>query len=148
MDLRQATITDIPAIQIIRNSVKENTLSDPSLVPDKDVEDYITRRGRGWVCEESGHITGFSIISVSDNNVWALFVHPDHEGRGIGRSLHHEMLNWYFQQTDDSVWLSTAPGTRAETFYRKAGWHETGLYGKGELKFEMSAANWKAVIQD
>jgi hypothetical protein len=38
----------------------------------------------------------------------------------------------------ENVWLSTSPGTRAEQFYRKAGWKETGIYGKGEIKFEMT----------
>jgi hypothetical protein len=33
MTIREALITDIPQIQIVRNSVKENMLSDPALVP-------------------------------------------------------------------------------------------------------------------
>ena len=119
--IRQALISDIPQIQIVRNAVKENTLSDPGLVPDQDVEDYINRRGRGWVWEEAGRIVGFSIVSVSDQNVWALFVEPGHDKKGIGRALHDEMMNWYFKQTDQNIWLSTSPGTRAEGFYRKAG---------------------------
>ena len=141
--IRQALISDIPQIQIVRNAVKENTLSDPGLVPDQDVEDYINRRGRGWVWEEAGRIVGFSIVSVSDQNVWALFVEPGHDKKGIGRALHDEMMNWYFKQTDQNIWLSTSPGTRAEGFYRKAGWQETGLYGKGEIRFEMSLRLWQ-----
>ena len=137
MIIREATIADIPSIQLVRNAVRENRLSDPSLVPDKDVEDYIMRRGRGWVAEEDDQVLGFSIVSVIDRNIWALFVHPDHEQKGLGRQLHDIMMNWYFTQTDQSVWLSTAPGTRAEQFYRKAGWKETGIYGKGEIRFEM-----------
>lgn len=141
--LRQATIADIPQIQRVRNAVKENMLTNPLLVPDADVEDYITRRGRGWVVEEDGVIFGFSIVSVLDKNVWALFVHPDHDRKGLGRLLHDEMMDWYFAQTDADIWLSTAPGTRAEGFYRKAGWRETGFYGKGEIKFEMSFQDWQ-----
>jgi tetratricopeptide (TPR) repeat protein len=64
------------------------------------------------------------------------------EKKGIGRQLHDSMLEWYFTQTSTTVWLSTSPGTRAEQFYRKAGWTETGLYGKGELKFEMTFDIW------
>ncbi|MBL0232575.1 MAG: GNAT family N-acetyltransferase [Chitinophagaceae bacterium] len=137
MILREATIGDIPGIQLVRNAVRENRLSDPALVPDKDVEDYIMRRGKGWVTTEGELITGFSIVSVIDRNIWALFVHPDHEGKGLGRKLHDIMLTWYFSQVREPVWLSTAPGTRAEKFYRKAGWKETGFYGKGEIRFEM-----------
>lgn len=137
MIFREATIADIQGIQLVRNAVRENRLSDPSLVPDSDVEDYIVRRGKGWVAVEQDLILGFSIVSVVDRNVWALFVHPDHEQKGLGRQLHDVMMGWYFSQTDQSIWLSTAPGTRAEEFYRKAGWKETGIYGKGEIKFEM-----------
>lgn len=143
MIIRQAQAGDIAQIQIVRNSVTENTLSDPALVPDEDVEDYLTRRGRGWVAETGSRVVGFSIVSVTDNNVWALFIQPGFEKQGIGQKLHDEMLNWYFEQTDVSIWLGTAPGTRAEQFYRKAGWQETGLHGNGEIKFEMTAKNWK-----
>ena len=144
MIFREAQITDIPQIQVVRNAVKENTLSDPSLVPDKDVEDYITRRGKGWVCEIERTIVGFSIVSITDHNVWALFMDPRYEKKGIGRQLHDDMLNWYFAQTSIDLWLSTSPGSRAEEFYRKAGWIETGIYGKGEIKFEMTATAWKS----
>ncbi|MCY7411340.1 MAG: hypothetical protein LH473_13790 [Chitinophagales bacterium] len=48
---REATVADIPQIQIVRNWVKENALSNPALVTDKDNEEYITVKGKGWVCE-------------------------------------------------------------------------------------------------
>jgi GNAT superfamily N-acetyltransferase len=143
MIIREARTEDIPQIQVVRNSVKENMLSNPELVPDKDVEDYIHHRGKGWVCEEDNIIVGFAIVSIADNNVWALFIQPGYDKKGIGKKLHDEMMNWYFSQTNNTIWLSTAPGTRAESFYRKAGWKETGLYGKGEIKFEMTAGDWK-----
>ena len=143
MYYREAEIRDIPQIQFVRNAVKENMLSDPALVPDKDVADYITNRGKGWVCEVDKKVVGFSIVDLVDNNVWALFVHPDFEAMGIGKKLHRIMMDWYFNQTNAAIWLSTGPGTRAEQFYRKAGWAEVGTHGKGEVKFEMAAAQWK-----
>jgi len=143
MKIRVAEIRDINQIQIIRNLVEENRLSDPNLVPDKDVEDYMMRRGKGWVCEIDDKVVGFAIADLVDNNIWALFVHPGFEKKGIGKKLHEEMLNWYFSQTDRSVWLGTAPKTRAENFYRGAGWKETGIHGKGEIKFEMTKDEWK-----
>jgi GNAT superfamily N-acetyltransferase len=143
MIFRPALNADIPQIQVVRNSVKENMLSDPALVPDKDVEDYINNRGKGWVCEINNNIVGFAIISITDNNVWALFIQPGYEQKGIGRQLHDKMMNWYFSQTTVTAWLGTAPGTRAEAFYRKAGWRETGTHGKGEIKFEMTVEDWE-----
>jgi len=147
MIIRVAEIKDIPQIQVVRNLVKENRLSDPALVPDRDVEDYITSRGRGWVCEINGQIVGFAIADLVDSNIWALFIHPGFEKLGIGKKLHDEMMNWYFSQTDKTVWLGTSPKTRAESFYRKAGWKETGTHGKGEIKFEMTKDEWKTLQQ-
>jgi GNAT superfamily N-acetyltransferase len=145
MNIRVAEIKDIYQIQIVRNLVKENQLSNPALVPDSDVADYITRRGKGWVCEIEGEVVGFAIADLVDNNIWALFIHPGFERIGIGKKLHDEMLNWYFSQTDKTVWLGTSPQTRAELFYRKAGWKEVGVHGKGEIKFEMTKDEWRSL---
>jgi GNAT superfamily N-acetyltransferase len=142
MTFREATIEDIPQIQIIRNSVLENQLSDPALVTDKDCEEYITVRGKGWVCEAGDTIVGFSIADLKENNIWALFVHPNYENKGVGKKLHELMLNWYFSETKETVWLSTAPGTRAEEFYKRNGWKIVGTHGKGETKFEMRFSEW------
>lgn len=142
MIIREATTEDIPQIQIVRNSVKENMLSDPNLVTDADCMDFITTRGKGWVCEIDKQIVGFAIADLKENNIWALFLDPKFEGIGIGQLLHHTMLDWYFTQTKNTVWLGTAFDTRAEKFYRKAGWVEVGMHGSKEIKFEMSYLNW------
>ena len=142
MNIREAILTDIPEIQIVRNSVRENQLSDPRLVTDEDVADYITRRGKGWVCEQDYKLTGFAIVSILDKNVWALFMHPDYEGKGSGKLLHEEMMNWYFSQTNNDIWLSTAPGTRAASFYIKTWWEEKGITKNGEIRFEMTKEIW------
>ncbi|MBS1917250.1 MAG: GNAT family N-acetyltransferase [Bacteroidetes bacterium] len=143
MLFREASINDIKEIQVVRNSVKENMLSNPNLVTDKDCEEYLTKRGKGWVCEIDGKIAGFAIADLQGKNIWALFLKPEFEKQGIGKKLHAIMLDWYFSQTKESVWLSTAPGTRAETFYRKSGWKETGIHGKNEIKFEMTKEKWE-----
>lgn len=145
MHYREATTADIRQIQEVRHSVSENILSDPSLVTDDDCADYITRRGKGWVCEVDSRIVGFAIADLQGRNIWALFIRPEWERQGIGRVLHHLMLDWYFSKTAETVWLSTATGSRAEGFYRKLGWDEAGLYGKGEIKFEMTCTKWKTL---
>ena len=145
MIFREAQITDIPQIQIVRRSVKENILSDTSLVTDKDCEEFLTVRGKGWVCVVDDVVVGFSIADLKEKNIWALFVHPEYEGKGIGKRLHKKMLEWYFAQTKEKVWLGTAPNSRAENFYRLNGWKEVGVHGKGEIKFEMSYEDWNLV---
>ena len=148
MIFREAQITDINQMQFVRNAVKENMLSDPSLVPDKDVEEYMTNRGKGWVCEIDNVIVGFAIADLIENNIWALFIHPDFEAMGIGKKLHQMMMDWYFVQTNEKVWLGTAPNSRAEKFYRMQGWKEVGTHGKGEIKFEMSYKDWAKSLKE
>jgi len=143
MIIREAKSSDISAMMEVRYSVKENILSNRSLVTDSDNEQYINVRGKGWVAEIENKIVGFAIADLEDNNIWALFLHPDYEKMGFGKQLHDTMLDWYFSERKEDVWLSTSPGTRAELFYRKAGWKITGTYGKGEIKFEMSASDWR-----
>ena len=142
MIFREAEIEDIKQIQFVRNAVKENMLSDPALVPDKDVEEYMTNRGKGWVCEIEEKIVGFAIVDLIENNVWALFVDPDFEAMGIGKKLYRAMMDWYFLQTKERIWLGTEPESRAEKFYRMQGWKEVGVHGKGEIKFEMDFETW------
>jgi len=143
MIFRTAILSDIKQIQVVRRLVKENTLSNPELVPDKDVAYYITEKGKGWICEVNGQIVGFSIIDLLGKSVWALFVDPKFAEKGIGKELHRLMIDWYFGQTNDKVVLGTAPNTRAERFYTLQGWTPVGNYSNGEIKFELSYADWK-----
>lgn len=138
MKYRIATIEDFLAIHQIRMSVHENRLSDPSKVTESDYRSMIQERGRGWVCESKGEIVGFCIVGTHEKNVWALFLLQDFERKGIGFQLQKRMLEWYFSQGFNYLWLSTEPGTRAEKFYEKTGWKKIGLLPNGEIKFERS----------
>jgi GNAT superfamily N-acetyltransferase len=142
MIIREATLADITGMQRVRNAVKENRLSDPALVPDSAYAEYLNTRGKGWVAEKDGEICGFAIADLKTNSVWALFVDPASEGKGIGKKLHSTMMNWYFSQTETLIWLSTGADTRASGFYKKQGWKFAGITTSGEEKFEMSVENW------
>ena len=74
MTFREAQVTDIPQLAKLRLAVKENALSNPALVTDKDYETYLTVRGKGWLCEEDNKVVGFAIGDLEKNNVWALFI--------------------------------------------------------------------------
>lgn len=147
MIFREAKIEDIKQIQIVRNSVKENTLSSPDLVTDKDCEEFLFERGKGWVCEVDNQIVGFAIADLKENNIWALFLNPEFEGKGIGSKLQSIMLDWYFATGKENVWLGTSPNTRAEKFYNKSGWVRNGMHGSKEVKFEMTKKQWKKFRQ-
>jgi GNAT superfamily N-acetyltransferase len=140
LSYRCARLTDIPGMSAVRVSVTENVLSDPARITAADYTDYLTRRGRGWVAEEAGRIVGFAIVDGQQHSVWALFVHPGYAGRGVGKELHRLLLAWHFAHTTEPISLSTGPGTRAEEFYRRQGWQETGRTASGEVQFEKRVA--------
>ena len=143
MTLREAIIGDIGQMHVVRMSVKENQLSNPDLISSKDYEEYLVGKGKGWVAEIDNVIVGFAIVDLIASNVWALFIQPAFERKGVGKMLHEEMINWYFNQTGKTIWLSTTANTRAESFYKMAGWEQTGVQPNGELRFELKAENWK-----
>ena len=116
MLFRDAQFDDIEQIQTVRNSVRENMLSSSALVSDADVQKFLLVRGKGWVGEINKAVVGFAIVDLKEHNVWALFVHPQHAQKGIGKALHQLMMDWYFEQTNTTIWLGTSPGTRAEKF--------------------------------
>jgi len=134
--LRQARAVDIPAIQRVRASVKENRLVS-TVITDEDVRTAIEETGGGWVVEKDGEVVAFAIGNSMTGNIWALFVHPEHEGRGYGRQLHDVMVNWLWAAGLERLWLTTEPGTRAQRFYEAAGWQLAGPADRGELRFEM-----------
>lgn len=135
--IREATIDDVPTLLHLRMQVHENVLSDPGLVTGEMVAEAITTKGQGWVFEEADQILGFSIAYQEDPSIWALFVLPGQEGRGIGHGLHEAAVNWLWSKGIDRIWLCTEPKTRAERFYRDRGWHETGTQDGGDIRFEL-----------
>ncbi|MCY2961590.1 MAG: GNAT family N-acetyltransferase [Planctomycetota bacterium] len=136
--LRAAGLADIDAMHVVRCAVRENRLSRPDRITSEDYRFMLERDGRGWVAEVDGRVVGFVVADLCRFNVWALFVDPEHEKRGIGRVLHDAMMEWFLAQPGvERVWLTTAPGTRAEAFYRRAGWRYCGLDAAGEVRFEM-----------
>jgi GNAT superfamily N-acetyltransferase len=130
MSFRRATSADIDAIFVVRFAVKENKLSNPARVTREMCEDYLDKLGRGWVCEIDDQIVGFSYAAKADHSIWALFVLPEFEGRGIGKTLLNLATDWLFEIGAERVILSTEASTRADRFYVAQGWT------RGEMKDE------------
>jgi GNAT superfamily N-acetyltransferase len=134
--IRRAVAADVPAMQRVRMSVRENRLVS-TVITEADTRRAIEELGRGWVVEVDGHVIAFAVGNVTTGNIWALFVEPGHERKGYGRRLHDEMINWLSAQGLKLLWLTTEPATRAEHFYEAAGWMNVGKTEKGEVRFEM-----------
>ena len=137
MAIRQARPSDAAAMHRVRMSVRENALVSIQL-SERDYVVAIEETGRGWVVEQQGNIVAFAIGNALDGSIWALFVEPGHDRNGYGRRLHDAMVAWLWQQGHEKLWLTTEPGTRAERFYRKAGWQQVGVTSRGELRFELA----------
>jgi GNAT superfamily N-acetyltransferase len=137
---RQAIASDIPGIQRVRHSVRENRLVSTS-ISDEQVREAIESSGRGWVVESAGEVVAFAIGNAANGNIWALFVHPDHERRGYGRLLHDTMVEWLWLQGLERLWLTTEPRTRAQSFYEAAGWQLVGVTDHGELRYERTVSD-------
>lgn len=128
--IREATLQDIPRLQEIRAAVRENVLSNPALVTLADYEAHIVGHGRTWVAEEGGQIVGFSSADGERSTIWALFLDPAHEGRGHGRRLLDRAVEWLWSRGAPQIKLTTEMRTRADRFYRAAGWTITGEVGR------------------
>jgi GNAT superfamily N-acetyltransferase len=136
--LRSARPEDVPEINALRLVVRENRLSDPSWLTDELTMRAISEDGCGWVWEEGGRILGFCITRDVDASIWALFVDPEAEGRGIGRSLLAPATERLRALGHQVAQLTTDPGTRAERFYLAQGWHLVGPAERGEVRLAIS----------
>ena len=137
--LRQAIVADIPGIWKVRYSVTENTLT-PGRISDEDCRREIEDTGRGWVVVNDGQIQAFAIGNGQTGNVWAMFVHPEAQGRGFGSQLHDAMLAWFRTQPVRRLWLTTGATTKARSFYERRGWHCVGSAGTTEVRYERENA--------
>ena len=134
--LRQAIPSDYPGMHRVRLAVRENTLSSPNRITEADYIDAMDRLGQSWVVEKDSQIVAFA-SGLYTGNVWALFVDPDHEGRGYGKLLHATLVSWLRALGQKPIWLTTAPGTRAERFYISRGWQPRGMVEGGDIRFEL-----------
>ena len=132
--IRRATHADIARIMAIRHAVRENRLSDPNVVTAADCARFIDR-AEIWVWVAEGVVQGFSAGDPDNGEIWALFVDPGHEGRGIGRALLAQACATLRSAGHGAATLGTDAGTRAERFYRTAGWIDGGTNAKGEVVF-------------
>ena len=142
MQIRKATPEDVATIFDVRCSVKENHLSlaeqaELDIMPATVVEmilggDYLVP-----VALAGGEIVAFAMAQISEGYVFALFVRPEHERKGLGRVLMREVESGFMGHGVTDAWLCTGSeaGIRAPGFYRHLGWIESGIMEDGQLRF-------------
>jgi GNAT superfamily N-acetyltransferase len=135
--IRPATEADVEALFDIRTSVRENHLGRAELDAMGITADAVARmlrtRSRAWLAEVEGQPVAFAMADAAQGTVFALFVRPGYEGRG----LLHAAEAWLFAQGWTELWLLTGgdPQIRAHGFYRRAGWQDAGLQPDGQRKY-------------
>jgi GNAT superfamily N-acetyltransferase len=137
--VRTAVAGDIPEMHRIRMAVRENRLTDPDSITEAAYRPFV-EAGRAWVAEQGDGMAGFAAIDGAAREVWALFVAPGAEGLGVGRALHAAMIEWARTGGLTELWLATSAGTRAERFYRAAGWERAGAAADGDIRLRRSIA--------
>jgi ribosomal protein S18 acetylase RimI-like enzyme len=129
---------DVNEVLRVRTLARENALSMDELaslgITPESTSSLLEEDAKGWVCEESGEILGFTMGDGRSGEVLVLAVLPQHEGRGIGRRLLDFVEGWLFSKGHPEVWLRTNPdpSLRAYGFYRSLGWLPTGEYRGNE----------------
>jgi GNAT superfamily N-acetyltransferase len=121
----------------VRLAVRENALSDQSAITEADYLAALDALGRTWVVEANEEIAAFA-TGYRNGSIWALFVHPDHEGCGYGKSLHSAVVAWLWSLGHKRIWLTTAAGSRAERFYVSRGWQLQGTVPGGDIRMELA----------
>jgi ribosomal protein S18 acetylase RimI-like enzyme len=78
--------------------------------------DHILRQNQVFVVENDGKPVAF--MAMRDDFIDHLYVHPDHQQRGVGKAL----LDLARQRSPEHVWLYTLQiNTGARAFYEKNG---------------------------
>ncbi|XIH61682.1 GNAT family N-acetyltransferase (plasmid) [Pantoea sp. SGAir0184] len=109
----------------VRISVIENHLSREEMrrigITENVVADLIEKSRCAWVATDDEKIIGFSMILPDEGYLFAAFVLPEYEGRGIGRRLVELAENELFRH-HEIAWLETDKQSRAAKFYIQLGW--------------------------
>jgi ribosomal protein S18 acetylase RimI-like enzyme len=140
MRLRAARPGDVETLFAIRCSVAENhqsreELAELGVTPDSvramlESDDYLS-----LLAEVAGRPVGFCMVQLSEGYVFALFVRPEAEGRGIGRALMERAEAGLRRAGVTEAWLTTGgdPALRALGFYRHLGWRYGGRFDDGQV---------------
>jgi GNAT superfamily N-acetyltransferase len=135
--IRSGCAGDIEQLHQIRLAVTENSLLDPAQISEADYLRHMNQPGF-WVAEAAGWVVGFGSLGLDGASLWALFVDPHHARQGIGGALHDALLALARARNIERLWLTTAPGTKAERFYVKRGWRDCGPADGGDRRLELA----------
>jgi len=128
---RRARSNDAAELFRVRTSVRENHQSEGELATQGVTRESMARMlasddACGWCAELTEGIVAFAIARRSERDIFALFVEPGCEGRGLGSTLLNLAVEWLSASGSERLRLTTGRGTPAQSFYLNRGWADIG----------------------
>ncbi|HCM9647843.1 TPA: GNAT family N-acetyltransferase [Enterobacter bugandensis] len=99
------------------------------------VTDMIEKSRCAWVAVDDGKVIGFSMILPDEGCLFAAFVLPEYEGKGVGRSL-VELAEQELFKHHKTAWLETDKNSRAAKFYMQLGWVKKENVSESDIRLE------------
>jgi len=124
--MREGDIPQIAAIEkmvfptpwsehALRSELKDNKMAMYLVIADEAEEDKVLGYGGLWQIFDEGHITNIAI-------------HPDYQGRKLGRILLAAMIKWAWDNGLKHMTLEVRPkNSKAIALYEKAGFRKVGI---------------------
>jgi GNAT superfamily N-acetyltransferase len=139
--IRAMTADDMGDAFAVRTAVAENALTLEQLERTGITPASVAAslRARGWVAEKEGVVVALAIADGETRSIFALFVAPGYEGRGLGSALLDRAVRWLQGESSGTIWLTTAPDTRAAALYARRGFVVTGREPDGSLRLELKS---------
>lgn len=144
--IRRATAADVPALTRVRTSVRENHLSVTEMAQRGITEASVMRDLASgdlvaWVALAGGEVAAFAMVRPGDATLFALFTHPQHEGKGYASALLQLCEDLLRAHGCAHVSLDTGAGTRAIGFYERRGYTITAITGTDvHMRKDLSAS--------
>ena len=139
--LRAATEADIDTLFDIRTSVIQNHLSMQQLsdlgITAATLAEAVRSGTSAWIAELGGTAAGFAMVDAEAGEVFALFVRPEFEGRGLGRLLLNEAEKELFRHHDRICLVTDGHAhIRANGFYLHLGWSFACRVDERDVRYE------------
>ena len=137
MIFRTIESKDIHDLFEVRLSTNENCVSLDTLakmgITPESIADGLSGPLKGWLCEISGNVVGFTLGNKETGEMMVVAVLPEYERRGIGKQLMMLITDWLWSCGQETPWLlaNTDPNVRASGFYKTLGWEKTGMSDDG-----------------
>lgn len=137
MKIREMTYSDIQQVREIAFATWRDTYSSfiPTEIQDKVLEDAYSdeqmnnrfKNSLNLVYESNGTILGYAFFSgnLLNNDIFleSLYIHPEHQGKGIGKQLMQAGVAKYYDPK--TITLVVYKGNTSVSFYEKNGFSIT-----------------------